>query len=551
MNIKSKIILFALFLTSLVTSVIVFLLENEFTRIGNNSFFIVILILLIFVIFVTFIFAYVILKPVDDLVLASQLLAAGRYEKGLLKKSNDEFGRMIDTFNSMSKKIKNTVAKTKYLSDIAAQEKCKTNHIIDSMTEGVIVTDVDYKVVHFNTMAEQMFKLDEVKVKNKHILHVFEAFGMREAVSKFPELDKHNVLPMKDINPTIFEQEVEKPKKMILKISIAPVLNDKKFPAGTVTVIDDITRLREIDKMKSEFVSNVSHELRTPLTSILGYTYVLLNNKAGDLNDTQIKYLHNVENESKRLSDIIEDILDLSRLESDKAKMKFEKVDLRGILNNCQAINFTAKKGIKFEVLCPKTLPQVMGDRIKLTQVFNNLISNAVKFTIRGGKITVKFSNKKDCLRVDVIDTGIGVKKSNIGNLFNKFYQVKSNLTNKEKGTGLGLSIVKEIIAAHYGLLGVDSKYGKGTRISFTIPKRQTKRDLQIPKCWEHLNCGKKKCPQYKIDDEKCWINLGTFCKKNKNEPCFDKIKICSYCDIYTKMFEEVNQDEKEENSYS
>lgn len=537
MNVKGKIVLYVVFVALVAMSTAALLYNgNPFGLDSSQTIFALGSLLLILTV-LSIIFAFVLLKPLDDLVIAAQLLAAGRYDKGLMKSKNDEFGRLIDNFNSMSKRLKTTIAKSRQLSDIAAQEKCKTNHIIDSMTEGVIVTDENYRVVFFNSTAEEMFKLNENKIKHKHILHMFEAFDMRDAISKFPALDKHHILPVKDINPTILEQEVEKPKKMILKISIAPVLNDKRFPAGTVTVIDDITRLREIDRMKSEFVSNVSHELRTPLTSILGYSSVLLTEKKGELNSEQKKYVGVIDRESKRLSKIIEDILDLSKLENRKAKIKFEEVNLRELLTQSQASSFPEKKGIKFKILGPKNLPTVKADKTKIIQVFNNLISNAVKFTPSDGKISVKFTNRQEYVQVDVIDTGVGVKSENIPNLFNKFYQVRSNLTNKDTGTGLGLSIVKEIIAAHYGLLGVESTYNKGTRISFTIPKHEVKDSHEKKNCWEYLSCGKKNCPQYKLEENDCWVEIGTLCKKGKNDQCFDKLKVCSYCDVYKSIF--------------
>ncbi|MFW5991148.1 MAG: ATP-binding protein [Candidatus Nanoarchaeia archaeon] len=536
MKVKTKTVLYVLFVIAVS---IVFALFINYYGVNSQEFFIGLTVFVLLTVAVSGVFVYQLLKPIDDLIIAAQLLSAGRYEKSLENKRNDEFGRLISTFNSMSRKFRKTLEKSRHYSDLIAQEKCKTDHIIDSMADGVIVTDENYKVVLFNSTAEQMFRLNEEKVKHKHIIHIFEAFGMKNAINKFPPLDKHQVLPLKDISPTITEQEVQKPKKMILRISIAAVLNEKHFPVGTVTVINDITRLKEIERMKTEFVSNVSHELRTPLTSILGYTTVLLSRKKGEINEKQKKYLETIDRESKRLSGIIEDILDLSKLENRKANLKFENINLKEALESSQAVNFPRKKGIKFEILAPKNLPTVKADRIKVTQVFNNLISNAVKFTPTKGKITVKFSNKKEHVQVDVMDTGVGVKKESLPTLFNKFFQVRSNLTNKDAGTGLGLSIVKEIIASHYGLLGVESKFGKGTRISFTIPKKQAKQETEKINCWEYLSCGKKKCPMYKAEDRDCWIEIGTFCKKGKNEPCLDKIKVCAYCDIYKSLFKE------------
>ncbi len=491
-------------------------------------------------------FSYYLFRPIEQLIIASQLLAAGRYDQNIKTRRKDEFGRLVEAFNSMGKKLKTATAKSREYSDMIAQEKCKTDHIIDSMTEGVIVTDVNYKIVLFNSTAQQIFQLEEEKIRNKHIIHFFKAFGMEMAIEKFPALEKDNVLPMKNVSPTVNEIRINKPKKMVLKVSIAPVLNEKKFPSGMVIVIDDITRRKEIEDMKTEFVSNVSHELRTPLTSILGYTSVLLNEKQGELNDKQKKSLATVQMESQRLSKIIEDLLDLSRLESKRANLRFEPINLVEVLNKTQAVNFPKNKGIKFEIIAPAKLPNVNADKTKMTQVFTNLISNAVKFTKEKGKITIKFTNHKNCIQVDVADTGIGIKKDEIPKLFSKFYQVESHLTKQQSGTGLGLAIVKEIIGLHYGLLAIQSRYNKGTKISFTIPKKKQKENPLKENCWEKLSCGKTKCPAYRIENNRCWLELGTLCKKKSQEPCYDKIKVCSYCDIYNNLFEAENNEKKD-----
>ncbi|MFW6383643.1 MAG: sensor histidine kinase [Nanoarchaeota archaeon] len=381
-GIKTKIIIFVFLITFLVVIVTTSIISTgviDYT--SSVELWSYILGITFFVSLSGALFAYYLFRPIEQLIIGSQLLAAGKYEQDIKTMRKDEFGRLVEAFNSVSKKLKTATAKSRQYSDMIAQEKCKTDHIIDSMTEGVIVTDVNYRIVLFNSTAQQIFHLEEEKIRNKHIIHFFKAYGMDRAIEKFPALEKENLLPMKNVEPTITEIKIEKPRKMVLKVSIAPVLNEKKFPSGIVIVIDDITRRKEIEEMKTEFVSNVSHELRTPLTSILGFTSVLLNGKMGELNEKQKKSLATVQMESQRLSKIIEDLLDLSRLESKRTNLKFEPVNLVEVLNNTQAINFPKNKGIKFEILAPESLPGVNADKTKMTQVFTNLISNAVKFT--------------------------------------------------------------------------------------------------------------------------------------------------------------------------
>jgi hypothetical protein len=163
--------------------------------------------------------------------------------------------------------------------------------------------------------------------------------------------------------------------------------------------------------------------------------------------------------------------------------------------------------------------------------VFTNLISNAVKFTPQGGRITVKMQARLDLVEVSVTDTGIGIARKNMAKLFSKFYQVESSLTRSQPGTGLGLAIVKEIIGLHNGLLCVKSNPGKGTTLSFAIPKEQPG-DSELEKCWEVKDCRNVKCPAYQSKDQRCWLMTGTYCKGQQE---FDKIESCRQCKVYRR----------------
>ena len=168
---------------------------------------------------------------------------------------------------------------------------------------------------------------------------------------------------------------------------------------------------------------------------------------------------------------------------------------------------------------------------------------------MRSGSITIKSVNKRDYIQVDIIDTGVGIRKLEIPKLFNKFYQVQSHLTRTQTGTGLGLPIVKEIVGLHHGLLSVKSKPGNGTTIGIMLPKQQPADGGagQQLACWEEKVCRKIKCPAYNSTDKRCWLYMGTLCKKNSNEPCLDKIDVCTYCSIYKKAKGETDAKEKEE----
>jgi PAS domain S-box-containing protein len=502
------------------------------------------------------IFAITLIKPVDELIIATQLIAEGHYDKEIKSGRDDEVGRLVLAFNDMAKKISRTKKESTRFSEIALIEKQKTSLIIDSMADGVIVTDEDHTIVMFNPAAEKLFDINKNKVQGRHIAHLLRRYKMDRLFLFFPEIDRENLLPIKRTWVESIEISIEKPKKRVIKATVAPIKNERHIITGTVTVIEDITKLKELEEIKNNFVSTVSHELRTPLTNIIGYTSLLLHEKFDKLNPSQRKALEVISSESNVLHELINDILDLSKLEAGKAKMRFEKLNIKELIEKCNALKLPQKKNISLKLMMPERLHYITGDRAKLMQVFTNLISNAVKFTNEGGTITIRAFNRKEHVQLDIVDTGIGIKSQHIPLIFNRFYQVQSHLTRTQAGTGLGLSIVKEIVGLHYGLISVRSRIGKGTTVSIAIPVEQPKEGSidAAPFCWENKRCKKIKCPAYQSDDKRCWLHMGTFCRKNSNEAVTDKIDVCSYCSIYRKAVvvknvkEELDSYEKEEN---
>ncbi|MFP4403672.1 MAG: HAMP domain-containing sensor histidine kinase [Nanoarchaeota archaeon] len=549
-SIKTKIVFFTFIISFIVSFAIVFFWEighNYFNFTNFNQvlfFFFLILFSLVFLL--SILFSYSILKPIKNIMIATQIISSGRYDHKLKNKSNDEFGKLSNAFNSMTQRLKQTVDQKTHFSNIAAQEKCKSNLIIDSMAESVIVADDNYKILIINSAAEELFEINGTDVINMHLIHFFRKFGMTDIIEKYPTIDKQQILPMRNPNPTIIESIMQRPKNKILKFTIAPVLNEKKFSVGSVAIIQDITKLKEIDRMKSDFISIVSHELRTPLTSILGYTSLILTEKMGKINEKQKKSLEIIDRESKRLSYLVEDILDLSKLESGKIKLKIEKINLLDILKSNSGLTFAKKKNIEVEIMKNLEDIYVYADKNKISQVFTNLITNSVKFSRKNTKITIKFTKKKDFIQIDIIDTGIGIKKDDIIKLFNRFYQVQNHLTRQQQtGTGLGLAIVKEIIYLHCGIISIVSKYKKGTTFSFTLPTFKFKQKQIEKKCFEIFKCNKKKCLSHESIDDRCWLQPATLSKKKSMKPCFDKINLCKYCEIYKNSFEKIEEDEK------
>ena len=268
-----------------------------------------------------------------------------------------------------------------------------------------------------------------------------------------------------------------------LELFSTPVCSANAEYIGRLYVFRDVTHEREVDRMKSEFVSLVSHELRTPLTSIKGYIDLLADGDAGELNEEQLEYLCIAKNNADRLVALINDLLDVSRIESGKVELQRTVVDLVSLIQNATSSlrpQIEAKKQ-HLELDVSRTPHDVLADADRVTQILTNLLSNACKYTPVGGTISVTaHGEEKDRVRVEVKDTGIGLSSEEMGKLFTKFFRAKNRTTQEVGGTGLGLTITRSLVEMHGGEITVASVAGQGSTFSFTLPILQTTQTLPI-----------------------------------------------------------------------
>jgi len=248
-------------------------------------------------------------------------------------------------------------------------------------------------------------------------------------------------------------------------------LQDEVYQATKELRIKNL-ELQRLDQLKSDFVSSVSHELRTPLTSVAGYAKVLHRGKQGELTEDQKDSLNIIIEEAERLTRLINDVLDLSKLETGRIRFKLEKVNLVERLKQCvDVVKASAQEsGIKLTLKTSKSLPLINGNNDLLGQVFMNLLSNALKFTDKGGFISILVRKKDGYLRTIVKDNGCGISNEMLPKLFNKFYQADMSMSRKHGGTGLGLPIVKHIVQIHKGNIVVESEVGKGSSFIIDLP---------------------------------------------------------------------------------
>ena len=412
-----------------------------------------------------------IVRPIRQVTGAARAIGRGEFDQEIPVTSSDEVGMLAEEFNSMRWNLKSAVEK------LTAEEK-KMTAIVNSIAEGLILVDSNNRVLHINPAAERLLDLsaDSINkditeiIQNEELIHIFEE-DQRQILQHKPT----DQIPSKDEGINLISEITlaRYNEKLVLRIIASPFLNENGLILGTVYLFDDITREKEIDQMKSDFISLVSHELRTPLTSIIGFVSFILDGKAGAINDRQRNSLARVQRQSKRLAALINDLLDISRIESGRIQMDQAPVSLLEIVTQrIEEIRPQAdEKSIRLVLTAPESVPEVLGDEARLGQVFTNLIGNAIKFTPDNGEVSVKVEADGNLLHVEVIDTGPGIPPEERQKIFDKFYQLSDISTRQQGGSGLGLSISKSIVEAHGGKLWIDDgNQGKGSNFQFVLP---------------------------------------------------------------------------------
>jgi signal transduction histidine kinase/CheY-like chemotaxis protein len=233
-------------------------------------------------------------------------------------------------------------------------------------------------------------------------------------------------------------------------------------------------QLQEASQAKSEFLANMSHELRTPLNSIIGFSEVLQDKTFGELNEKQTRYIGNILTSGKHLLELINDILDISKVEAGKVELKYEEFSLLDLLSESQTLvnTMASKKNISLESKVEEGITRITADLTRLKQIMYNLLSNAIKFTPDGGRVSVDAKSSDDMAQISVEDTGIGIRKEEQEKVFEEFYQIDGSYARQYQGTGLGLALTKRLVELHGGKIWVESEVDKGSKFTFTIPLR-------------------------------------------------------------------------------
>ena len=341
-------------------------------------------------------------------------------------------------------------------------EKGRIESILQSMEDAVLAVDKEKKIVITNRVAERLFNVKTEEAIGQSIENYLKT---KEFIDNF-----NIVLETKNITKSEIKVNISG-KEHVLAAVFAPITDEKRQIQGSVAVFRDITDIKELDKMKSEFLNMVSHELRTPLTPIQAYSELMMIKK---MDEQKVKsYAAIINKETQRLGALIGDLLDLSRIESGKGlSLSLEEVDFGELIRTVYETFKSASEKHKIILTIPEKSEKILLDRNKMIQVLTNLLSNAVKYSPDGGNIYISMEEKEDRIYVSVKDEGMGISKEDLPHIFEKFYRAKTEQVKKIGGTGIGLPIVKYILELHNGGIDVQSEYGKGSTFTFYIPKK-------------------------------------------------------------------------------
>ena len=401
-----------------------------------------------------------IIDPLRQLTATTTRIAGGDLDAKVTVDSRDEVGVLAAEYNRMAERIRQ-LRNSDMGKLIVAQQT--TEAAIDSLYDPVIVTDEDGRVTKLNPAAEEIFGAEQQN-SGKHVGEIARDGRIAGAVAEALESQRPVAGEgMSQVLPLAVDGS-----ERAFRLRTTPMRDGGKHLLGAVTLLEDITHLREIDRLKSEFIATASHELRTPLTSVQMGVHLLLEGAAGELNDKQAEVLSACRQDCERLDKLMRDLLDLSRIEAGESQPQLRAINIRQlILHEAEELRSQVEaKGLAFHIEAPPDLPAVVADPAQIARVIANLVLNAIRYT-RQGDISVNAAQRGRYVAVSVADTGTGISAEYLPRIFDKFVQVPGAPTG---GAGLGLAISRLIVEAHGGQISAQSELGHGSSFTFTLP---------------------------------------------------------------------------------
>lgn len=400
-------------------------------------------------------------KPLSDMATAARQLAGGNYSVRIQTPSRDEVGLLAATLNHMTDELRSKIEEL-------SEDRAQLLAMLTSMVEGVMVLDYKGRILQVNPALERMFGVTRAETRGRPSLEVFGHSELNALVS--------SVLATRTGQK---DEIILTPSGRCLDVEASVAGGEQDNEACAVLVFHDITELRRLENIRKDFVANVSHELRTPLTSIKGYVEALLDGGKDDP-ETSVRFLEIILKQSDRLNLILEDLLQLSKIESGQLQFKKEPLHIGSVIERTIAMikPLAEKKQHRLRSQVAADLPLITGDEERLVQVLANLLDNAIKYTPEGGQITVaarpispsRAEAPRTSIELTVTDTGIGIPEQDRPRVFERFYRVDKARSRELGGTGLGLAIVRHIVEGHGGQVWVEGNMPTGSRFVVRLP---------------------------------------------------------------------------------
>lgn len=391
------------------------------------------------------------IRPINILTKMATTMSMGNYDKKIHLSSKDEIGQLGVAFNMLSERLELTI------NDLADKQN-KLISILTSMDDGVIVLDKNEKIILINTAAKRLFNID-YDATGKYFIETIRNYDFDDIIKN---------MPLEDV-----EISIKSPSVKHFRIRTTQVLNEdgKNEQELMLMVIQDITKIKALEQMRTDFVANVSHELKTPLTSIKGFSETL---KIVEEKETKDRFLDIINIEAERLTRLINDILTLSEIESTDFSLNNHRISINRLVEEVVHImeSVAKSKNIALKLIMEKEAPEIniYGDEDKFKQMIINLVDNGIKYTNNDGEVSVELKTANNEAIIKIKDNGIGIKEEHLSRLFERFYRVDKARSRSQGGTGLGLAIVKHIIILFNGRIDIKSQPGIGTEFTLYLP---------------------------------------------------------------------------------
>ncbi|MFY9814295.1 MAG: ATP-binding protein [Dehalococcoidales bacterium] len=419
------------------------------SSLNNEVFTIISAVVIVAVLFILIaaLIARMITRPVRQITKAAVGIAAGNLGQQIEIRTNDEIGRLAHAFNEMSQNLKTTMA-------AIVNERSNLAIVLANLTDGVVMTDAEEKILLANPAAEHLFDFNKVTVTGHPLIEAVHDYEIDEVVKKSLSTTQEQTAQLES-------------NGRFIRVIAVPITTGKSY--SILVLFQDLTELRNLQTMRRELIGNISHDLRTPIAGIKAMVETLQDSALDD-KQAALNFLSRIIHEVDRLTQMVTELTELSHIESGKAELRRVPTNLNNLIEEitAQMNPLAASRPVTIATDLNPNLPVIKVDKDRIRQTITNLVHNAIKFNYPGGKVTISTNFNNESVSCSVSDTGMGISKEDLPHIFERFY--KADKARSQGGSGLGLAIAKHTIQAHGGSISVKSEEGKGSTFSFTLP---------------------------------------------------------------------------------